>query len=179
MMTDWLLAREQIKTGDMIFMLKADGFGGSLVQNIITIASGSSIYHCGIACWMTSETGIRRLMLCETNPEGKRLVPVTHYGNTKMNVISIPRVDSLMLDSLLQSKIADVNYGWLDLVGVILRERFAIPVKDQPGLICSQFCAETWKALGLYKNEPVVSPGRLYRNLLGEGYSVAFTTQSP
>lgn len=165
-------AHTNIQTGDIVFIAGAK----SLLSWAITRVTRSSFSHVGIACWMyDSFEANPQLFIVEASLSGRRIVSMNHYGHTRpMTVIASPVSWDLYRHSLL-ARTGWVKYGWLDLIGIAIKEKFGIGVRDFDGEVCSEMVATALNngALGL---DETISPGALYNELVARGYEVRTTT---
>lgn len=168
-------ARQFIKNGDIINLFRSGGGLMPIVHNLIQFFTGSPVYHCAVAIWMTSPSGISRLMAIETNLEaGKRLIPLSHYAAHKLEVIPFPATaDFSKMEEAMMSRVADQPYGFFDLLIIGGAEFFGYP---KPAIndghqVCSELVAAMWYAAGVEILDTRISPGKL-RNVLGAlGYT--------
>lgn len=161
-------ARNEIKSGDIIsfFSSHESSFIHRIITMFILYFTGSKIYHTGIAMWMTSDSGNRRLMLIEAVGVGRRILDLSYFRNEKMEIHPVPNhLDRGAIEFFLMAKIGKQGYGFWNLIAIALREFFGIKAKDTKGQVCSQLAALSWAAGGMQFEETSVSPGKL-RNIL-------------
>lgn len=162
----------QISSGDLVFI----GGAKSLFSWIISAVTRSVFSHVGIACWMYDHCGEEpELFIIEASPSGRRLVSMSHYGMKRpMTVIKSPIEWNLYRKTLLAGT-GRIPYGYLDLIGIGLRETLRIKTKDFDGEVCSEMVATVLNANG-FPIEKLQSPGRLYRTLLKRSCEIKLVT---
>jgi hypothetical protein len=171
-------ARDQIKNGDIVhvFRPKASFSIKTLVHSLIWFFTGSRIFHNVVAIWMVTPGGMSRLMAVESHIKGgKRIVPMSLYAGFELQVQPLPfgAVFSAM-EEMLMERVGDQPYGLLDFVSIGAREFFGLKLKDHGGSqVCSELCAEAWMLAGVPVAETLVSPGKLYNNLLELGVPIS------
>ena len=165
-------ARALIRTGDIVFL----GGAKSLFSWLITAVTRSVFSHCGIACWLSDEDGaVPTLFILEASAGGRRLVSMSHYGLRRpMTVIASPLGWENYREDLINGT-GRVPYGYLDLIGIGLKETFKLKTKDFDGEVCSEMVAATLNRHG-YSLDELQSPGTLYKSLLKKGCSIRVLT---
>lgn len=167
---NYYAARDHIKSGDMIMILR-DGKGlMPLLHSAIEVFTGSPIYHTVVAVWMTSPSGIRRLMAVETNlSKGKRIVPLSYYANKKLEVFPLPNSKKFEdMEEEMMDRIASQPYSPIELFAIGIQEFFGFKTKDRKGQVCSELSASLWVKAGV--DIPThVSPGKLRNELVNAG----------
>ena len=165
-------AVQQIKSGDIIsfFTSHEESFIHRLVAMAILYFTGSRVYHTGIAMWMTTDTGKRRLMLVEAIGTGRRLLNLAHFKSRQMEIHHVPtELNSFNIEFFLLENIGKQRYGFWNLIAISLREFFGLPVRETKGQVCSQLAALAWQAGGMKFNETCISPGKLRNELIKKG----------
>jgi len=165
------VSRTMIKDGDLLSFFKSheETFLHKFETVPIGFFVGSKIFHSGIAMWMTTDTGDRRLMLCEAVGVGRRLVNLSKFKDVKFEVTSKPdnldaaKIITYMLDGLTE------GYAFSDLPKIMLKEFFGIKNIEgsTKGAVCSETAARAWEAGGMQFDTTVLSPGML-RNVLSQ-----------
>lgn len=173
-------ARLLIKSGDIInfFTSHEESWYHRIVTLFVLYFTGSPIYHSGVAIWMTSEHGERRLMLVEAIGIGRRIIDLSHFKTHKMEVHCAP--DWLNKSVMEEFALLDLGkgYGFWNLIAISLREFFGIKAKDTRGQVCSQFAAMTWEAGGMQFDSTSISPGKLRNELISKGSPPILTINS-
>lgn len=161
-----------IRTGDIVFINGAKG----LFSWLITTVTRSSFSHVGIACWLCDfASGSPMLFIVEAAPSGRRVVSMSHYGRRRpMTVVASP-VEWTAYRSELLENTGNEPYGYLDLIGIALKELFGLRTKDFDGEVCSEMVADVLNANG-FKIEDPPSPGKLYQFLMEQGCRVTAIT---
>jgi hypothetical protein len=170
-------AREQIKNGDIISVYSTFSLK-EIFPLIVRIFTGSPVYHQAIAIWMTSPSGISRLMCVETHAKGgKRLIPLSYYEGKKFDVTPLPAgADFKLMEPVMMANVGSQPYAFSDLLVIGLHEFFGLPVKSNPdGEVCSELVGEILVAGGLHITDTRVSPGRLKSTLASLGYTPTFS----
>lgn len=162
----------RIASGDLVFI----GGAKSLFSWLISAVTRSVFSHVGIACWMYDHCGEQpELFIIEASPSGRRLVSMTHYGLKRpMTVIKSP-VEWNLYRKMLLDGTGRIPYGYLDLIGIGLRETLRIKTKDFDGEVCSEMVATVLNTHG-FSIDPLLSPGNLYRTLLERGCEIKLVT---
>jgi hypothetical protein len=170
-------ARDQIKNGDIIsfFMSHEDSTLHRITTYTTMFFTGSKIYHTGVALWMTSETGIRRLMLVESVGTNRRIVELSHFKDHKMEVHHRPDyVNAEKVEDYLLTNIGFEQYGFWNLIVIGLNEFFGVQKKETDKQVCSEMAAKSWQHGGMEFETTVVSPGRLRNILIAKGIRPSF-----
>lgn len=166
-------ARSFIKNGDIIQIyypssLRKWNLGNFFVYPLIHLFTGSQIYHCGVAIWVTTPGGTRRLMLVESSFNGgKRIVPLSLYKGYRMEVHSLPpNISFSGMEEILMRRVGSQSYGILDFLSIGLKEFLKLDIKKNfTGQVCSELCADAWMKVGIPLSSSLVSPGKLRRML--------------
>lgn len=173
----------KIKNGDMIFMhAQPLGFGLSAVSRALTRwMTGSDIYHCVIAMWMTAPSGLPRLMAVETaTTGGKRIVPMEFYSAAKLEIVPLPSSVSFgMMEGHGFQNIGSQSYSFWSMAMIGVRELFGLPRMNLRGQVCSELCADMWRIAGVKLDDDQVSPGRLKAELVTLGCTTTITVNMP
>lgn len=180
-MTKDLTYRESlshINSGDIInfFTSHEESLFHRIITVFILFFTGSPIYHTGVAMWVTSDTGKRRLMVIEAVGTGRRMLDLSHFSDKKMEVHSMPsNLKAQSVEDFLLEKVGKQRYGFWNLIAISLREFFGIKAKDTKGQVCSQLAALSWEAGGMQFEETSISPGKLRNELIKRGAPVTIT----
>jgi len=170
-MTTYEEIRDQIEDGDLVFVGKIKG---DLLGAIVKLVTKSEFVHTGIAFWMKSNNGTRRLFIVEAHQGGRRIVSLSSYSQRHICIVKAPTEWSA-IEQIAIEKTGVVPYGYLDYIDVGLKELFDINTQDRKGEICSEAVAKTLKAGGLDQlKETIVSPGKLFRIIQSLGYKTKF-----
>lgn len=166
--------RDLIRSGDMIsfFASHEELWIHRLTTVPVYFFSGSQIYHSGIAIWMTTDSGDRRLMVCEGVGVGRRLVNASHFSNRKMEIHKLPveydasAVVNYMLDGI------GKPYAFGSIIAIGFTEFFGMkPSTSNPNAeVCSESAALAWQAGGFkFPQTTRMSPGKLRNVVKGMG----------
>lgn len=161
-------ARMHIKDGDIVFIRDK---AGPLIS-LIRFFTKSKYSHAGIAFWIET-AGKRRLMMVEAQGGAKRrIVNISYYNNTNMDVFDAPKDwNEVGFDAL--SKLNKVSYGYLEAIYVGVREfllqyfNIKLPTANLPGEICSEYIANIYSL-----PEKNVSPNLLFNQLIELGHKL-------
>lgn len=178
-------ARNEIRNGDIIHVYSPpfkhwQGLQG-IIHPLIFFFTGSRIYHNVVAVWMTAPSGEFRLMAVESNIKGgKRVVPLSMYAAHRLVVHPLPAQYSFeKMEPKLMARVGKQNYGLTDFLLIGLKEFFGVnPKKDFKGQVCSELCAEAWISAGAPLLDTLVSPGRLYNDILYIGVQPTICTEA-
>jgi hypothetical protein len=125
----------------------------------------SEYYHCGIAMWLQSNSGVKRLFICEAGTK-RRLILLSVYKGLDFDVIACPVDFELVEDSLL-NRVGVAKYSFATYLAVGLRYLLGISFEQQRGEICSMLVQSEYRRAGLEAlPEVVMSPGELHNWLL-------------
>lgn len=134
------------------------------------MVTNSSYYHTGIAVWLSSENSLPRLFICEAQPAGRRLVPLSIYSDLHFDVTKCP-VDFGLIERPLLEKVGSVPYGFLDYIGIGMRMLFGITAKDDNGAeICSEMAQDLFRKAGLIIPEHPLAPSELKKFINDLGF---------
>jgi hypothetical protein len=166
-------ARALIKNGDLINLFRPTRFGlRSILYTIMFLFTGSRIYHCVIAMWMTSPSGEKRLMAVESNIHGgKRIIPLSIYSLHHMEVYALPETASFdKMEPVLMRRVGEQGYSLIDFLLIGLDDFFGIKVHATGNCqVCSELCADAWMSAGVPFPDALVSPGKLRNELIAAG----------
>lgn len=153
-------ARYRIKTGDIVFVSE----GKKFTDKIISLVTGSPIYHVGIACWMTMPNGRKILCSCEQWYGGRRIVNLRSYTGSSLVVVENPVENfNLYMDELVLNTGDD--YGYLDFIGAGLYDLAGVKLKNSPGEICSELVMRIVNHSKKTNLPVVISPSKLFEVL--------------
>jgi hypothetical protein len=174
-------SRSLIKSGDIVFIKKTNHHSllSSLISKVITFFTGGKYYHVGIAMWMSSDNGTKRLFFVDANTGSRRIVPLSEYEGYGMTVIESPVYPEYYEDELLK-KVGKIQYGYLDAMIIGLFERFEITNKhlDFSGECCSEMITKMLnKGINHDKLPIMVSPNKLIQILIDRGHKIKFDIQ--
>lgn len=170
-------AKEHIISGDIINFFSSHE--QNWFQRLSTMATlyftGSPIYHTGIAVWMTTDGGVRRLMLVEAVGTGRRILDLDHFRHKVMEVHHAPaHLDVNLIEEFLLKKTGKQGYGFLNLIIIGVREFIGATPKETKSEVCSQLAALSWQHAGFHFDETAISPGKLRSILKSQGVPIAF-----
>lgn len=135
-------AREQVKTGDIVFMK-----GESPGSRFIRFFTRSKYSHVGIAFWMSDVlTGKRRLMVAESNIGGTRVVSLSSYAHEGIDIYDgLNSSEWLFASSGVLDSMGAIKYSYLDFVTIYIKESFGMNLGDVRGQVCSEFVSKILK----------------------------------
>ena len=159
------IARNLINTSDIVFLHRTN----DLFSTLISLFTGSRHTHVGIAVWMMTDLGQRRLFLVEaTGNGGRRVVLLSKYQGRGMDVVLMPPgVNWEKAETQLMSRVGSMPYGWFDLLQIWVWETLRISLGNARGEVCSEMVANVLRQAGIWTPKRV-SPGSLYRTLTGK-----------
>lgn len=168
-MVNYLQGRELIQDGDMVFICRHRR-KFSFFADTISFFTGSEIYHCGIAVWMKSENGDKRLFLVEADLNNRRIVPLSMYSEHDMIVMALPEeVKYEYFSNELIIPVGVKEYGLGKAVEAGLRKWFLLPRLSTHGEICSEMCLRMWRIGGFVRlDQMLLTPDQLYSELYVE-----------
>lgn len=175
---DYSESRSLIKSGDIVFIKKTNRHSlvSSLISKVITFFTGGKYYHVGIAIWMTSDNGMKRLFFVDANTGNRRIVPLSEYEGFGMTVIESPVFIKSYENDLLK-KVGKIKYGYIDAIVIGLFERFGISNKhlDFSGECCSEMITKMLNKGMKHDKLPImVSPNKLIHILIDRGHKIKF-----
>jgi hypothetical protein len=161
--------REQIRNGDILAFhtTKISPFG----PKVVSFFTGSSIYHVGIAVWLYSSEGDRRLFIVEANKGNRQIVPLSLYAGERIDVYKYPVMFKKFSGKLLDS-VGFVKYSYIDLPIIWLKEKFGIELRNQSGEVCSEMIAKMFDGTKFQLNTSLISPGKLIEDLVIKGMKI-------
>jgi hypothetical protein len=173
-------ARPRINSGDLVFFFYDKPDWRAPLRSLIRFFTGSKFFHCAVAVWVKTPSDVDQLMLMETATKGgKRVVPLSIYHNFRAEVVPVPKAFSFgAMEEEGWKDIGKQRYGFLDLIGIALREYFGLPTKSIDSQVCSELSAAIWIAGGAPLVDTYVSPGRLKLDLELMGIPSAFEIQA-
>lgn len=165
-------ARDHICNGDLLSFSK--NAESSLWHRFTTRVLRSPFYHCGIAMWLTSNNGEKRLFICEAGNK-RRIILLSTYSGLDFDVIKCP-VDFNDIEFRLLDRVGIAKYSIRTYISVGLRFLFGFTSRDQSGEICSEMIQREYRQAGLHYLPlyDVLSPGELHDMLLSNGATLKF-----
>lgn len=162
--------RSLICNGDLLTFSK--NAQSSLWHRFTTRVLRSPYYHCGLAVWMTSDNGTRRLFICEAGTS-RRILLLSAYTGLDFDVIGCPADFNKFEDSLLE-RVGVERYSIITYIAVGLRFLIGLPTKDPSGEICSEMVQKAYRKGGFYLPRTIMSPGELHAYVLERGAKLKF-----
>ena len=161
-------ARIQIESGDVVFI---HGSKFRPLQYITMYFTDSPFAHVGLAFWMLTEKGDKRLMMVEAQGGARRrIINMSSYRDRKIDVVRAPCPWNEISDQAL-ARLGKAHYGWIDAIYVGIREKLAryirLPTTHFSGEICSEYIARILKLPKVH-----ISPQRLYDELHKLGFEI-------
>lgn len=164
---DYAQARTEICDGDLIFVRGGKSFWSRVIQK----ATGSDVFHCGIAFWVRDPRYPSRLFILEAHQGGRRIISLSSYAQHSMVVIVSPTEWNLVCDVMLD-KAGSVPYSLLEFMWIGALELFGIRRKvDDEGEVCSKMVALYCKQGGM-EIETDISPAALKTFLIDAGNEI-------
>jgi hypothetical protein len=158
-------ARDRIKDGDLVMVWHPPGWHGfqTFLHVPMDFFTGSPIYHTVVALWMTTSTGVQRLMCVEQHPYGgKRLAPLSIYEHQKLEVFHLPENASyIKMEDEVMRKVSDQFYAFHQLLFIGIKDFFGGIIRLGGSQVCSQLSSACWIAAGVPLETTLVSPGGL------------------
>jgi hypothetical protein len=154
-------ARELIQDGDIVSVLRP-AEGASVVSWIITKVTKSPIYHTGVAVWMMSKTGEKRLFIVEAFDATRRIVPVSVYDGYELHVLAKPDYVLFSLFSTdLVERVGKNEYSYVKAIASGFRQHLYMPAVNNNGEFCSEMALKMWQKGGLPITNTALNPGQL------------------
>lgn len=170
-MAEYAIVRNDIKSGDIV-AFKVSEYA-PFFSRILQIGTGKNIYHIGIAVWMESSEGIKRLFIIEASRGNRQIVPLSLYSREKMDVYACPVEFSKIAASAIEP-IGNVKYAYKDLAAIWLKETFGIRIGNFPGEVCSEMVYNIFKDGGYDLGSGISSPYTLVKELEKNGIEKKF-----
>ena len=164
----YTVGREQIESGDIIAF--HTDHRSSIGPRIVTYFTGYSVYHVGIAVWLYSSTGDRRLFIVEANKGNRQIVPLSLYSGERFDVYKSPTDFDDISEKLLMN-VGRIKYSWLDLPKIWIREKFGIRFNNSKGEVCSEMIVHVFDKYAQFETD-VVSPGKLVEQFYKLGFNL-------
>lgn len=170
-MSAYLDVRDQIESGDIIafevskYAPKISGF--------IKLFTQEDVYHIGIAVWMYSSEGNRRLFIAQASNGNRQVVPLSLYENETMQVYAAPVPFSQISDYTL-ARVGSVKYAYPDLISIWLKEKFKLPVKNWSGEVCSEMVVKIFATVGINLGDKLSTPQTIVNNIKKLGIKQKF-----
>lgn len=156
-------ARKLIHSGDIVFIKNGYSLGSRLTQFI----TASTIYHTGIAFWVTGPNSKPHLLILESHQGGRRIVTLSSYARHDIEVIESP-IDWESHGSAFLEQTGVVKYSILEYLAIGMRELLCIPISLRRSYeVCSKLVALYLRS-GRILVEDDISPGLLYRTLVSQ-----------
>ena len=165
----YIEGRDLIQDGDIVFVCRPH-HKFSFFANTISFFTRSEIYHCGIAVWMKSDSGEKRLFLVEADLNNRRMIPLSYYEKQSMFVLAKPEeVKFEYFSGQMLERIGSEKYNLLKAVEAGVRKYLLLPRLSLNGEICSEMCLRMWRIGGFTKmNQQLLTPDQLYSELYVE-----------
>lgn len=161
--------RKFIQDGDIISFLRLEK-KASLIAKLTTYWTQSPVYHTGIAVWMNTDHGEKRLFVVEAYDATRRITPLSNYQKFKMRVLAKPaNVKFELFVGSLVERVGSAEYSYIRAFMSGLRQYLTLPpIVLATGEFCSELAARAWKMGGLNIKETGLNPAELERVLLQE-----------
>lgn len=135
-------ARSQIRTGDLIALRKRHGFLPTLTRWI----TRSPYTHTALAIWCGD-----RLLVAEEKGSGAFLTPLSQYADIDFDVFSVPRATLPNIEKVIWATLGTpIGYDFVDLLRIAANRLFGwpLPTRDDGALVCSALSASMWLHAG-------------------------------
>ena len=170
-MSAYLEVRDQIGSGDIIafevskYAPKISGF--------IKLFTRENIYHIGIAVWMYSSEGDRRLFIIQASNGNRQVVPLSLYEDETMQIWAAPCPFSNISEYALQ-RIGKVKYAYMDLISIWAKDNLKLSVKNWSGEVCSEMVVKIYGSAGIDLGDKLSTPQAIINNLKNLGIKQKF-----
>lgn len=166
--------RDLIQDGDIISFLRPIK-KISLLSKVITYWTKSPIYHTGIAVWLNTTHGDRRLFVVEAMDKTRRLTPLSTYVYHPIHVLAKPDyVDFNKFAEPLIERVSEAEYSYLKAIQSGVRQYLKLPyVSISTGEFCSELAAKCWKIGGLQIDDTCLNPAILEDTLINQ-YNITY-----
>lgn len=164
--------RNNIKSGDII-AFKVSKYA-PFFAHILKAVLKQDIYHIGIAVWLLSEDGHRRLFIVEASKGNRIVTPLSKYKNEPVDVYPLPFDFSNISEALLD-RVGSVHYAYLDLLSIYLKEKFNMNVHDFNGEVCSEMVLDMLMRGGMKIDNDLYSPFRVTQILEDNGINKKYS----
>lgn len=161
--------RDKIKSGDIVAF--HTDHRSPIGPQIVTFFTGFSVYHVGVAVWLYSSAGDRRLFIVEANKGNRQIVPLSLYAGERMDIYTPPVKFDLFSETLL-ARVGNIKYSWFDLPKIWVREKFGINCNNSKGEVCSEMIVHIFKESGVQFSTDVISPGKLVNEMRNNGFEL-------
>lgn len=145
---NYLEARDQIRTGDLIAMRKTHGLLARLTRRI----TRSPYTHTAIAVWAGVGVGeAKRLLVAEQKASGAFLTPLSQYEDIDFDVYTAPPSTLLKIEwAIWQTLGVPIAYDFCDLLRIAAHRLIGwpLPAKDDVLKVCSALSATLWVQAG-------------------------------
>lgn len=170
-MSQYLDVRDQIESGDIIAFEVSKH--APRIASIIKIFTKESIYHIGIAVWLYSSEGDRRLFIIQASNGNRQIVPLSLYEDETMQIFATPVPFEKISDSAL-ARVGQIKYSYPDLISIWLKEKFNIGVKNFDGEVCSEMVVNVFKSAGVDLGNGLSTPQTIINNMMKLGIKQKF-----
>lgn len=171
-MTAYLEVREQIESGDLI-AFEVSKYAPK-ISNFIKLFTNENIYHIGIAVWMYSSEGDRRLFIVQASNGNRQIVPLSLYEDETMLVYAAP-VPFEQISGVVLERIGRIKYSYPDLISIWAKEKLKIRnVKNFSGEVCSEMIVNIFQTVGIDLGEKLSTPQTIVDNLQKLGVKLKF-----
>lgn len=171
-MTTYIEYRDSIENGDILFFYK----GKRLLSKVIQTVTQGPYCHNAIAFNLDIPgSDSKRVFVVEEHGGGQRIVTlsscVSHYHG--FSLIKNPLSWNQYGPDLIGQS-GYIPYSYLDLVSITLKEKLGINISDHKGEVCSEMVARVLIDNGVKLDSSLVSPNKLYNQLIALGCETKF-----
>ncbi len=163
-------ARDRIEDGDIIFPRNSHNVGGKICQWF----TNSPYFHVAIAFWIKDPRYNTKLCIVEEHMGGQRIVSLSAYSIYEMDIVKSPVPFSSYGEGLLD-RTGYINYSYMDLIAIGLKEKFNYSWKNFSGEVCSEMVARVLREQGIELPD-LISPAKLFNDLTTKGFEHKFRT---
>jgi hypothetical protein len=170
-MSAYLDVRDQIESGDII-AFEVSKYAPK-ISNFIKLFTQESVYHIGIAVWMYSSEGDRRLFIIQASNGNRQVVPLSLYEDETMQIFAAP-VPFYRISDYALARVGKVKYAYLDLVSIWMKEKLRLPVKNWSGEVCTEMIVKIFETAGINIGDRLSTPQTIVDNLVKLGIKQKF-----
>lgn len=161
--------RDSIESGTVVFFEAV-----SWKAKIISLFTGGTVSHCGLATWIYDSQGDRRLMLIESTSGGARVVNLSSYLGRDMTFVKVQGFNWINSEHYALDKTGHDPYGYKDflmigLKSILVRMGWAdlsLKVNNYKGEVCSEMVSDVLMRDGIALPSTMLSPQDLLDWLL-------------
>lgn len=157
--------KKLIQDGDIVLVCKTEqtSFIGKLVAKV----QNSTVYHAGLAFWLTLPCGQKELFIAEAAPSGTCLTNIAQYHLQNLRVLAKPAyVKNHNFTRELFASMGAVPYSFKKSMWSAFRQYLRLPSLNEKGMFCSELVAKMWCKGGFPLKDTEINPKKLEQFLL-------------